>query len=501
MVRLCNQRLALGPRPHSCFQSWRRPPGTLPFAGNGIWFLQPRHKLLDWFTECQDKVGFETFEISVPSLPPAIVINDPQNVEHVLKNNDLFIKGAFFRQRSWDLFGNGIINADGELWRIQRKAGLRFFSNANLKAFVDEILPPFLEDTKQTLHDIAKQGDAVDLQHVFHELTTRLMGKMAYDMDMHGSLPFSKAFDFASGEIGERFQNPFWKLKELLLGAPLRKAVFEVKTFGSAIVSVTVQKNKHDQINGKGSGRMGIDSLRTNLINSLLDNIEDHQVVADAAMNYLSAGRDTTAQSLTWTLYLLMRHPGAVTRIRKELQISFPNAKQHLPLSFDNVQPSSLPYTMAVFNESLRLYPPVPVELKECTAPTTFPDGTTLPIGAVVMWVPWAMNRSKRIWGDDPEVFRPERWFEDSSDTAKPTMRSMTAFEFPVFNGGPRSCLGKKMAELLAVYVIASLVWEFDFDEVLDEKMGGCGVGKSRLSQNSLTLPMEGGLPSHVRKA
>lgn len=196
-----------------------------------------------------------------------------------------------------------------------------------------------------------------------------------------------------------------------------------------------------------------------------------------------------------------MRHPRAVTKIREELQASFPNANQPLPLSFDNVQPTSLPYTMAVFNESLRLYPPVPVELKECTAPTTFPDGTTLPIGAVVMWVPWAMNRSKLIWGDDPEAFRPERWFEDGCDPTKPTLKSKTAFEFPVFNGGPRSCLGKKMAELLAVYVIASLVSEFDFDEVLDEKRGGCGVGKSRLSQNSLTLPMEGGLPCHVRRA
>ena len=83
----------------------RRPPGTLPLAGNGIWFLQPRHKLLDWFVQCERLVGFSTYEISVPSLPPGIVINDPQNVEHVLKNNDIFIKGEFVRARSWDLFG------------------------------------------------------------------------------------------------------------------------------------------------------------------------------------------------------------------------------------------------------------------------------------------------------------------------------------------------------------------------------------------------------------
>lgn len=118
----------------------------------------------------------------------------------------------------------------------------------------------------------------------------------AYDpqMDMHGSLPFSKAFDFASGAIGERFQNPFWKLKELFLGAPLRKAVSEVKSYGDAIVSAAVQKKKHE---GNESRITAFDLLRTNLINSLLDNIEDHQVVADAAMNYLSAGERLSSVS------------------------------------------------------------------------------------------------------------------------------------------------------------------------------------------------------------
>lgn len=83
----------------------RRPPGTLPLAGNGLWFLQPRHKLLDWFVGANHQTAFSTFEISVPSLPPAVVISDPKNVEHVLKHNDIFIKGSFFRSRSWDLFG------------------------------------------------------------------------------------------------------------------------------------------------------------------------------------------------------------------------------------------------------------------------------------------------------------------------------------------------------------------------------------------------------------
>lgn len=78
--------------------------------------------------------------------------------------------------------GNGIINADGELWRIQRKAGLRFFSNANLKTFIDHALPPILDDTERFLDQALSRRDVVDMQHVFLDLTTRLMGKMAYDV-------------------------------------------------------------------------------------------------------------------------------------------------------------------------------------------------------------------------------------------------------------------------------------------------------------------------------
>lgn len=316
-------------------------------------------------------------------------------------------------------------------------------------------------------------------------------------MDIPASLPFSKAFDLASGAIGDRFQNPFWKIKEFVIGAPLRRAFSEVKHFGDKIVSSTVEKRARSNLT-KDQSVKEVDPLQDNLINSLLDHIPDHRVVADAAMNYLSAGRDTTAQSLTWTLYLLLRHPCHIESLLAEVARSLPLASQSSSLhgiTYDTVMPSSLPYTHALFAETLRLYPPVPFELKECIAPTTFPDGTWLPEGSAVIWVPWSMGRSHRIWGDDSELFKPQRWLGPSGSIAL----QKTAFEFPVFNAGPRSCLGKKLAEFLAVAVLARLMWRYDFSEVTEEELGGCGEEGERKSQNSLTLPMEGGLPVRVR--
>lgn len=195
-----------------------------------------------------------------------------------------------------------------------------------------------------------------------------------------------------------------------------------------------------------------------------------------------------------------MRHPHAQEKMLSELRSIFPEARDELPLSFDTGQPSCLPYIAAVFNESLRFYPPIPVELKESTADTTFPDGTWLPKGSVVMWATWAMGRSKNTWGDDADEFWPERWLIAGDEGEPSILKTMSAFAFPVFNGGPRACLGKKMAELLAVHVLASLIWKYDFAEAFDKESTPGETPNERRSQNSLTLPMEGGLPCHVRR-
>ncbi|KAF7941883.1 uncharacterized protein EAE97_006720 [Botrytis byssoidea] len=455
----------------------RRPPNTLPLVGNGILFLQARHKLFSWFVECERKFGWETFEISVPSLPPGVVINDPKNLEYVLKNEGIFAKGDFFKSRSWDLFGNGIINADGDLWKVQRKAGLNFLNASNLKVLTDVALPKYVEETLAQLR-IAENGKTIDLEAVFHELTTKLMGRMAYDMDMRSGDPFSLAFEYASGATGERFQNPLWPVTEMVFGGRFRSSTAKVKAFGTEIVSNAVRaRQEKSQVNSKQNS---LDSISGSLINSLLESIDDHQMVADAALNYLSAGRDTTAQALTWTFYLLMRHPRVMDSVRQEAAYL---TKEIPGRQSTRYKPTTVPYIMAVFYEALRLYPPVPFEIKQCEQATTLPDGTFLPKHAVLVWCPWAMNRSRSIWGEDADDFRPERWLDDG------VIISKSAFEYPVFNGGPRTCLGKKMAEAVAAQVIATLVVNFNIS-LIDRK--------ERISRNSLTLPMEGGLPCKV---
>jgi hypothetical protein len=85
------------------------------------------------------------------------------------------------REPYLSLSGNGIINADGELWKVQRKAGLNFLNTANLKVLTDIALPQYLKENVLALSNLGNKT-VVDLQDVFNELTTLLMGKMAYDV-------------------------------------------------------------------------------------------------------------------------------------------------------------------------------------------------------------------------------------------------------------------------------------------------------------------------------
>ncbi|KAF7543032.1 hypothetical protein G7046_g10071 [Stylonectria norvegica] len=455
----------------------RTPPNTLPLLGNGILFLRARQTLFAWFVKCERLFGHETLRISVPSLPHGVIITDPRNLDFVFKHEGIFEKGAFFKARSWDLFGHGIINVDGDLWRLQRKAGLQFLSAANLRVLTGVALPAYVTQSVEFLARRADAAEVVDLQAVVHEVTTQLMGRMAYNMEMHAGDDFTRAFEYASGATAERFQNPLWFLTELLAGAKMRRALATVKAYGQRIVASAVA----DRTAVKAPSGSKVDDISGSLVQSLLDSIGDEKLVADAALNYLSAGRDTVAQALTWVFYLLIKNP----RVAEELQRTLQHITAGADADPETLTPSALPYATAIFYESLRLYPPVPFEIKQAQQDTHLPDGTFLPRSSIVVWCPWAMNRSRETWGPDADVFQPERWLVDGA------VVSRSAAEFPVFNGGSRLCLGKRMAEVMAVQVIARLAKAFDFEPAFEGE---------RVSRSSLTLPMEGGLPVYVRR-
>ncbi|KAK4643268.1 hypothetical protein QC761_0066060 [Podospora bellae-mahoneyi] len=476
----------------------RNPPDTLPLVGNGIQFLQPRWNLLSWFDKCQRQFGYETLALTVPTLPPGVLIHDPKNLDYVFKHEGLFTKGNFVKTRSWDLFGNGIINADGDFWKLQRKAGLSFLNTANLRVLTDVALPQYLSESVKEL-ETAKPDQVVDLQDVFHEITTKLMGKMAYNMEMHFSSPFSSSFDHASGCTAQRFQNPLYPLTEFFFGHKFRQSISTVKKFGLEIVSRAMRDAKSISCSPPPSTSPDsekLDSISGSLIQSLLSAIPDSpSTVADAALTYLSAGRDTTGQALTWTFYLLLSHPEVLAKIRDEVrgvlareQAPLDTTSSSLPFSPAVLTPLSAPYSLAVFYESLRLYPPIPFEIRQAQAATTLPDGTFLPKDSVLVWCLWAMQRSRLTWGEDADQFRPERWLDENG-----TIKHKGAAEFPVFYGGARSCLGRKMAEGIAVQVIPVVAWGWEFE-------GAWEGGQERRSGDSLTLPMEGGLPVFVRR-
>ncbi len=129
---------------------------------------------------------------------------------------------------------------------------------------------------------------------------------------MQSSTTFFKSFDLASGAITERFQNPFWRITERLLNVKLRRALSEVQEFGASIVATTLKKREYHLLHGQPSvpkrdvnPEVPTPQSDGYLINALIDNFDDPRLIADSALNFLSAGKSPIAQPchiLSWTL-------------------------------------------------------------------------------------------------------------------------------------------------------------------------------------------------------
>lgn len=165
----------------------------------------------------------------------------------------------------------------------------------------------------------------------------------------------------------------------------------------------------------------------------------------DIILNFIIAGKDTTATTLAWFIYLLCKHPSVQEKIVQEVkQVTGMKKITNFSKFASGVSEDALEkmhYLHAAITETLRIYPAVPVDAKICFSDDTLPDGYSVRKGDLIAYQPYAMGRMKVIWGDDAEKFRPERWLNETG-----VFQPESPFKFSAFQAGPRICLGKEFA-------------------------------------------------------
>ncbi|CAN0886455.1 Cytochrome P450 94A1 [Linum grandiflorum] len=418
-----------------------------------------------------------------------LVTSNPAAVEHILKLQfHNYQKGVDSRAILFDLLGDGIFNADGDSWKFQRQVSSHEFNTKSLRHFVEHVVEAELSDRLvPTLSAAAASGAVLDLQDILQRFAFDNICRIAFGYDpeyLHPSLPeaeFATAFEDASMISAYRFITMFpgiWKVKRSLnLGSEkkLKEAVGVIRDFAKRIV-----KEKKDEQENKSS----LDSVDL-LSRFLSSGHSDEGFVTDIVISFILAGRDTTSAALTWFFWLIVQHPEVERKILEEIR-----EKSESPI-FEEVK--DMVYTHASLCESMRLYPPVPMDTKIAENDDVLPDGTAVKAGTRITYHPYAMGRSERVWGADWAAFRPERWLKRASEESeKWSFVGRDPYSYPVFQAGPRVCLGKEMAFLQMKRVVAGILSKF-----MVVPAGGDGFQPVYVSL--LTAKMKGGFPVKIQ--
>jgi len=204
-------------------------------------------------------------------------------------------------------------------------------------------------------------------------------------------------------------------------------------------------------------------------------------------MTFLAAGHETTASALTWAVYCLCRNPDVQSRLRTELRTELASALAQ-DGTMNSTEIDRLPYLNAVLQETMRIFPPVPLTLRETAHDTTI-QNQFVPAGTTVVICPWAINTSTKLWGPDAREFTPERWLKPGTAN---TGGAESNYANCTFLHGPRSCIGKDFAKAEFACLVAALVAKFEL-QFEDE-------GYVLKIQSGITASPKGGLRIRVRE-
>ncbi|XP_004510551.2 cytochrome P450 704B1 [Cicer arietinum] len=471
---------------HRWSQRNKKGPKTWPFLGAAIEQLMNYDRMHDWLVQYFSKS--KTIVVPMP-FTTYTYIADPVNVEHVLKTNfNNYPKGEVYHSYMEVLLGHGIFNVDGELWKKQRKTASLEFASRNLRDFSTKVFKEYALKLSSILCQASFLNQQIDMQELLMRMTLDSICKVGFGVEIGTLNPnspnnsFAQAFDTANIIVTLRFIDPLWKIKKILnLGseAQLDKSIKIIDDFTYSVI----RRRKAEIEDAKKNGQQN--QIKNDILSRFIElggNNASEKSLRDVVLNFVIAGRDTTATTLSWAIYMVMTHCHVAEKLYFELKTFEENQakEENVTLSqCDKDEPGlfkerveqfskllnkdsleRLHYLHAVITETLRLYPAVPQDPKGVMEDDVLPDGTKIKAGGMVTYVPYSMGRMEYNWGPDAALFKPERWFKDG------VLQNESPFKFTAFQAGPRICLGKDSAYLQMRMVLAILCRFYKFNLV-----------------------------------
>ncbi|KAL8150158.1 hypothetical protein V2J09_019966 [Rumex salicifolius] len=443
---------------HRWSQRNNKGPKTWPLIGAALEQLINYDRMHDWLVLYLSKS--RTVVVPMPSTTYTYIA-DPESVEHVLKTNFAnYPKGETYHSYMEVLLGDGIFNADGELWRRQRKTASFEFASKNLRDFSTVVFRDYSLKLSDILSQASFENKQIDMQELLMRLTLDSICKVGFGVEIGTLAPnlpensFARAFDTANIIVTLRFIDPFWKIKRFLnfgSEALLNQSMKVIDNFTYSVI----RKRKAEIVEAKKSSSN--DKIKHDILSRFIQlgeededpNISSEKSLRDIALNFVIAGRDTTATTLSWGVYMTMTHTHVSKRLFTELKaIEEERAKEEnvALVNYDPNDPKSFSQRVAQFAQLMNY---------DSLAKLYYLHAVKA--GGMVTYVPYSMGRMEYNWGSDATEFKPERWLKDGF------FQNASPFKFTAFQAGPRICLGKDSAYLQMKMAMAILCRFYEF--------------------------------------
>ncbi|KAI4302023.1 hypothetical protein L6164_035245 [Bauhinia variegata] len=387
-----------------------------------------------------------------------LIVSDPSIARHILKDNSKAYSKGILAEILDFVMGKGLIPADGEIWRVRRRAIVPALHLKYVTATID-LFGQATDRLCKKLDAAASDGEDVEMESLFSRLTLDVIGKAVFNYDfdsLTNDTGIVEAVYTVLREAEDRsvapiplWEIPIWKD----ISPRQRKVTAALKLINDTLddlISICKRMVDEEELQFHEEYMNEQDPSILHFLLASGDDVSSKQL-RDDLMTMLIAGHETSAAVLTWTFYLLSKEPSVLSKLQEEVD-------SVLGDRFPKIEDmKKLKYTTRVINESLRLYPQPPVLIRRSLDDDMLGE---YPIkrGEDIFISVWNLHRSPILW-DDADKFNPERWPLDGPNPNETNQN----FRYLPFGGGPRKCVGDLFASYETVVALAMLVRRFNF--------------------------------------